>query len=308
MRVELTGAERARLRGLIERLSTNGASGALVAAPHGRSRVAQDAIARAHGLHPGDARFCADPASGAVWIEVRPPREDPGRTALADHFLRAIDDFAVGDLDLEVEPPALARLSAKVDAGGPILVGERHGVEQNPLVAYTLMRRFGLRVLALEWAADLRPVIDRFLAEGALDVARLADSADGRITAGHFAVLRALRRDGALDRVVLFDPVPWPGTWSERDRGMAAHVLQETGQATALVMAGSLHTRLRRHRHGEPMGAHLAHARSGAVEVRLRYPGETPPTGRAGVCLLRSAGAWLELTVPDARQALTPAG
>jgi len=241
-------------------------------------------------------------------VEVRPPRDEAGRAALADRFLRAIDEFATGDLALELEAPAAARLAAKLAAGGPILVGERHGVEQNPLVASTLMRRLGLRVLGLEWATDLQPVVDRFLATGDLDVGPLAESDDGRVTAGHFAVLRSLRRDGLLDQVVLFDPVPWPGTWSERDWGMAVHVLREIGRPPALVMAGSLHTRLRRHRHGEPMGAHVARARPGTVEVRMRYPGQPPPGRAAGVCVLRSAGAWLELTVPDAREAVTPAG
>jgi hypothetical protein len=209
---------------------------------------------------------------------------------------------------VEVDAAAGVRLRAKLGAGGPILVGERHGVEQNPLVAYTLARRFGLRVLALEWSTDLQPAVDAFLAGGPLAVAPFTDSGDGRITAGHFAVLRALRRDGLLDRAILFDPSPWPGTWSQRDRRMAERLLQETRTAPALVMAGGLHTRLRAHRHGEPLGAHVARARPGTIEVRLRYPGGFVSGARPDMCVLRSAGAWLELTVPDARPGVTPAG
>jgi hypothetical protein len=307
MRVELTGAERERLRALsIEQVVISRSaseSSRLVA----RSRQAQQAIARAHGLHPDDARFCVDAGSGAIWIEVRQTASE-SRAAAAARFREAVEAFAVEELAVLVDPSADARLRAKAAAGGPILVGERHGIEQNPLVAYTLMRRLGIRVLALEWPRELEPVVGQFLAGGALDLEAMADSRDGRITAGHFAVLSALRRDGLLDRVLLFDLTVWPRTWSERDQGMADHLLTEATGAPALAMAGSLHTRLRRHRHGEPMGAHLARARPGTIEVRLRYPGGGPPTWGAGECVLRPAGAWLELTVPDARQAVTPGG
>jgi hypothetical protein len=42
--------------------------------------------------------------------------------------------------------------------------------------------------------------------------------------------------------------------------------------------------------------------------VRLRYPGDVVSGVRRDACTLRSAGAWLELTVPDARPGVTPAG
>jgi len=163
-------------------------------------------------------------------------------------------------------------------------------------------------VVGLEWSTDLQPAVDAFLAGGPLAAETFTDSGDGRITAGHFAVLRSLRREGRLDRVVVFDPSPWPGTWSERDREMAAHLLRETRDVPALVMAGGLHTRLRRHRHGEPLGAHVAQARPGTVEVRVRYPGDVVVRAGRDTCRLRSAGAWLELTVPDSRPGVTPAG
>lgn len=230
------------------------------------------------------------------------------RAAAAASFAEAVGVFPVKELTLEVDPAATSRLRTKLAAGGPLLLGERHGVEQNPLVAYTLIRRFGLRVLALEWPVDLQPVVDGFLAGEPLDVEPLAGSMDGRITAGHFAVLRELRRDGLLDRAVLFEPSPCPRTWSERDWLMAVRLLEDTGTTPALVLAGSLHTRLRRHRHGEPLGAHVARVRRGTVEVRLRYPGALAPGERRDACVLRSAGAWLELTVPDARPAVAPAG
>ncbi|HEY4027158.1 MAG TPA: hypothetical protein VGO86_12075 [Candidatus Dormibacteraeota bacterium] len=305
MRVELTGAEREQLRAVSREHATGERSGPVPSGVAARTRQLHDAIARAHGLHPAEARFCTDPISGGIWIEVGHGARD-ARAASVARFAEAVDAFVVEDLVMGVDPTADARLRAKVAAGSPILVGERHGIEQNPLVAYTLMRRLNIRLLALEWSGELEPVVDRYLAGHELDVDALAQSRDGRITAGHFAVLRALSVAGLLDRVVLFDLAIWPRTWSERDEGMAGRLLAGTRGTPALAMAGSLHTRLRRHRHGEPMGAHVARTRAGTLEVRLRYPGGGPLSWHGSSCMLRPAGAWLELTVPHARQAVTP--
>lgn len=306
MKVDLTASERARLRELTVECSLGGRSGFVRPELAVRLRQLEDAIARAHGVHPADARLRADSVTGRAWIEVS-PRSTEARAAAASRFASAVAAFVVEELRMEVDAAAAVRLRAKLEAGGPILVGERHGVEQNPLVAYTLARRFGLRVLCLEWSVDLQRAVDAFAAGGSLAAETFTNSGDGRITAGHFAVVRALRRDGLLDRVVLFDPSPWPGTWSERDQGMALHLLRETRGRPALVMAGSLHTRLRRHRHGEPLGAHVARERPGTIEVRLRYPGDVLGGPRRDTCVLRSAGAWLELTVPDSCPGVTPA-
>jgi hypothetical protein len=259
---------------------------------------------------------CSTPADPPLQLPGRPGRSTCMRVEVTGaerarlqargaaeeaRFVEAVDAFTVHDLELDIERRADIRLAGKLSAGGPILAGERHGVEQNPLVIHTLMRHLGLRVLALEWPADLQPALDEFLAGATQRAGALAGGADGRVTAGHLAAIRALHRDGMLDRVVLFDFSPWPRTWSERDWGMAVRLLEGiAGAPPALVVTGGLHARLRRHSHGEPMGAHVARARPGTVEMRLRYPG-----GLAGnsPCLLRSAGAWLEMTVPGARPA-----
>jgi hypothetical protein len=50
---------------------------------------------------------------------------------------------------------------------------------------------------------------DAFLAGGGLDLAPLVGAVDGRCTAQHYALLRRLHRDDALDRLVLADlPTP----------------------------------------------------------------------------------------------------
>ena len=121
-----------------------------------------------------------------------------------------------------------------------MLVGEPHGVEQTPRVLYTLVRRLGLRGLALEWAEE--ELED-------LDLERLwqlpADaelfSGDGRITAGHFALIEGLRRAARLDQLVLLDRV---GSVSpERERGMAEQLRRELRpgiRLLAVVGAGHL--------------------------------------------------------------------
>jgi hypothetical protein len=305
----LTPRERALLRALRAELSAfqRHWPRAVPAELASRSRQARAAIARAHGVLPDEARFRSEPATGRMWIEVQPGTAC-GRAAAAARFAAAVDAFDVAELPLEMEPSAERRLRSRVARGGPVLVGERHGVEQNPLVAYTLLRRLDIRTLGLEWTPALLPAVEAFLAGGPLDPDAFAASADGRVTAGHLAVLRALRREGRLECLVLFDPPDWPESWSGRDRAMAERLLADLGGRPALAMAGSLHTRLRRHHHGVPLGAHLAAVRPGTVEMRLRYPAAGPLRWPAGHrCQLRAAGAWLELTVPAARSGVVPA-
>ena len=91
---------------------------------------------------------------------------------------------------------------------------------------------------------------------------------DGRITAGHFAVLRRIPA-----RVVAVDePVtsPDPGA---RDAAMAANVERALRAAggPVLFVAGNLHTRLRTHEHYRPAGAYLARDRPGLSALDIHY-------------------------------------
>ena len=71
--------------------------------------------------------------------------------ASLDAFHRAIDEFVVEDLDLAVEPAALAAAGRSLDSCGLLLLGEMHGVREDPLVIRAVMQAFGLTSLALEW-------------------------------------------------------------------------------------------------------------------------------------------------------------
>ena len=65
------------------------------------------------------------------------------------------------------EPRALAAARQSLDSSG-LLLGEIHGVRENPLLIRALIKVFGLTSLALEWPEDLTPVIRAFLASGTL--------------------------------------------------------------------------------------------------------------------------------------------
>jgi hypothetical protein len=238
-----------------------------------------------------------------------------------DQFAAAIGAVSVAELPLAVEPLADERIRSALDGAGVVLFGEIHGVYENPLAVYTLMRRFELSCLGLEWPPELQPVIASFLTSGRLDFPSIAQSADGRITAGHFAVLRALSQEGRLNRLVLFAPAVAYPKWSDRDRAMASYLLARVGKEPVLVAVGNLHSRLLRHRHGEPMGTHISRERPGAVEISVEYAGgayfNIASRRFASPLSRRSPGQALTLTwsksravltVPEAHEAAVPAG
>ncbi len=119
-------------------------------------------------------------------------------------FLRAAAEFAVADLELEAAPPAISAAQRSLDDSGLLLLGEVHGVRENPLLIRALMQEFGLTSLALEWPDDLAPVVAAFLAGETLADHPMLWSGDGRITAGHLAVLAERAAAGPLE-LTLFD-------------------------------------------------------------------------------------------------------
>lgn len=185
---------------------------------------------------------------------------------------RAAADFAVTDLALEIKPSALAAARRSVEESGFLLLGEVHGVLENPLVIRSLMRALGLSGLTLEWHEDLAPVAEAFLAGGQLADHPLLWSGDGRITAGHLAVLRERAAAGPLG-LTLFDGTIGAGwSWSQRDEAMARRILSAPMTAAGtLVAAGNAHTSTARTRLGVPLGAHLARQRPGLREIRISY-------------------------------------
>ena len=191
-----------------------------------------------------------------------------------DAFHRAVAEFVVTDLDLVIEPRARAAARQSLDSSGLLLLGEIHGVRENPLLIHALMNAFGLTSLALEWPEDLTPMIRTFLASGTLAGHLWLWGGDGRITAGHLAVLADRVAAGPLD-LILFDGVigaDW--SWSQRDEAMARRLLAASPpSARTLVVAGNAHTPVRPTELGVPMGARLTGQRPGTREVQISYGG-----------------------------------
>jgi hypothetical protein len=184
----------------------------------------------------------------------------------------AVADFAVTDLTLVIEPAALAAAQRSLDSTGLLLLGEVHGVRENPLIIRALMRQLGLTSLALEWFDDLASVIRDFLASGTLADHEWLWSGDGRITAGHLAMLAERIAAGPLD-LVMFDGIMGAGwSWTQRDEAMAERILGAAGSGTrTLVVAGNAHTPTRHTDLGVPLGAHLARQRPGVRDIRISY-------------------------------------
>jgi hypothetical protein len=229
----------------------------------------------------------------------------------------AIAEFAVTDLALVIEPAALAAARRSLDASGLLLLGEVHGVRENPLIIRALLRELGLTTLALEWPDDLAAVIRAFLGGETMADHEALWSGDGRITAGHLAVLAERAAAGPLDLILLDGIMEAGWSWTQRDEAMAGRLLAGAGPAArTLAVAGNAHTPTRRTGLGMPLGAHLARQRPGVREIRISYasggfynlgprqfrPSASPPPHAR----LREHSGSLILDLPAATEAVVP--
>jgi len=218
--------------------------------------------------------------------------------------------FAFGD-------ESLARAATSVAEAGLVVVGEPHGVRETPSVLYALASALRTRAVAFEWSHEEmdQPVRD-FLHSGSFDFEwlwALPPSAeffcgDGRIAAGHFALLRRLREEGRLDQVIVYDrldPEP-PEDWQVREKDMADRLLSEWDRAVPLVaLTGAFHAQM--HLGSESMTARLCSVRPRLLPAMLDYA--------KGYCWSRGelhdvSGAMPEapirLEVPQATPAVVP--
>lgn len=198
-------------------------------------------------------------------------------------FARAVEEYVLDEVALEQE--ALAAAAASVARAGLLVVGEPHGVRETPGVVYALATALGTRALALEWShEELKEPVQEFLRGSSFDFDALWSlppeaeffCGDGRIAAGHFALLTRLRDEGQLDDVIAFDrldPKPPPPDWQVRDGEMAERLLARwDGRLPLLVLSGAFHAQLAAG-DGETMAAHLARARAGLATAMLDYAG-----------------------------------
>jgi hypothetical protein len=194
----------------------------------------------------------------------------PGVASL-EAFQRIVNEFDITNYRLTIDPAALAAARQSLDQSGLLLLGEVHGVRQNPLIARALMVALDMTGLALEWPAALATPLSGFFADGRVPDHSQLWGGDGRITAGHFAMLRERFLAERLQALTLFDGVNEVG-WSRREAAMAERILNaQTPGLRTLVIAGSAHTALTPTMLGVPIGARLAELRPGVREIRIRY-------------------------------------
>jgi hypothetical protein len=185
---------------------------------------------------------------------------------------RAAAGFEIGDIGLVIEPDALAEARRSLDSSGLLLLGEVHGVRENPLVIRALMVALGITGLALEWDDGLTPAVGGYLAGRPLADDMTLWSGDGRITAGHLAVLRERAAAGPLGLTLFDGAVETPWTWSRRDEAMARRLLAgATAASGTLAVAGNAHTPTGPTSLGVPMGACVARQRPGVRSISIEY-------------------------------------
>jgi len=188
--------------------------------------------------------------------------------------------------EFEFDGSSLTRAKESVRTSGLLVIGEPHGVRETPSVLYRLALALGTRAVAFEWShEEMDEPVQRFREIGSFAFERLWSlpttseffCGDGRITAGHFALLERLQAEGRLDQVIAFDRLDRepPESWEEhvraREPEMAARLLSEWDQRSPLlVLTGAFHAQLQGVE-GEPMAAHLARRLTGLEPAMLNY-------------------------------------
>ncbi len=158
-------------------------------------------------------------------------------------FIEAIRAISIEEIPTVFDELSVQNLEHNLERNKVFILGEMHGVKENPDVIYTLFKKFGFRQLALEWEPKLERVVEKFLELGELDFDVIQDSPDGRITAGHFALLKKLKSEGLLERLVFFDGGSGGKGWNARDTSMTQNILANLSGVPTLVVAGNLHAK-----------------------------------------------------------------
>ena len=158
-------------------------------------------------------------------------------------FVEAISSVSIAEIPTEFDESASQNLATDLEKTNLLILGEMHGVKENADIIYTLFKRFGFRNLALEWEPELKDVVEKFLTSGELDFDAVKDSPDGRITAGHFALIKKLKSEGLLEYITCFDEGSGGGDWNKRDETMAKNILANLSGSPTLVVAGNLHAK-----------------------------------------------------------------
>lgn len=189
-------------------------------------------------------------------------------------FIKAIDLVVIEEIPTEFNEAARLKLVDNLSETKLFILGEMHGVKENVDIIYTLIKKFGFRTLALEWETSLQQVVERYIETGEIDFDSIQDSPDGRITAGHFALLKKLKEEGLLEKFLCYDG-SGEFDWNARDENMAKNILSELSDSPMLVVAGNLHASVdsitfddepgERHPMGGQIKTHIPQVPSGKI-------------------------------------------
>jgi len=157
-------------------------------------------------------------------------------------FLEEVKSVSIEEIPAGFEEEVSGKLMDSITQNQVFILGEMHGVKENADVIYTLFKKFGFRQLALEWESELHQIVDKYLETGEVDFEEIQESPDGRITAGHFALIKKLHDEGMLDKLICFDGSGASG-WNQRDANMAKNILEGISDTPTLVVAGNLHAK-----------------------------------------------------------------
>lgn len=158
-------------------------------------------------------------------------------------FIEAVSTISIEEIPTAYDEIAVQNLIDSLKSCKVFILGEVHGVKENVDVIYTLFKKFGFRKLALEWEPALKEMVEKFLETGVLDFDAIQHSPDGRVTAGHFTLLKKLKSEGMLEEVLCFDEGSNGNGWNARDAAMARNILANLSGSPTLVVAGNLHTK-----------------------------------------------------------------
>jgi len=164
------------------------------------------------------------------------------------------------------------------------VLGESHGIAQTASAILTLVRRLGIRSLALEWSFDeVSEVVDDVVATGRFDLDAVwaipiggdLFAGDGRFTAGHVCVLEQLIQSGELTQIVPFDRLDQePPLEYDREVDMAERILEHLRpDAPTLAVPGFFHASRKPFEGLEPMFVHLERALPGLANGVLEFSG-----------------------------------
>jgi hypothetical protein len=231
-----------------------------------------------------------------------------------EDFAPAVQAHRFDEFAFDGDAVALAR--ASLAEAGLLVVGEPHGVYQTPSVLYSLACALETRSVAFEWShEEMNEVVQDFLLGGSFDFERLWSlpeaaeffCGDGRIAAGHFALLQRLKDEGRLDQVIVFDRLdPESPDPLARDREMAERLLTEwDDRAPLLVLIGAFHAQLETDE-GETTATHLARHRPGLRPAMLDYSGGQCWSRKLHDVLGPMLPAPIRLRLPAATPAVVP--